>query len=572
MSVRISLLGPLEATVDGAAVELGSPQQRAILALLALRTGSVVSVDALIDVLWPSVPPPTATKVVQTYISRLRKSLGDETIARRGRGYLLNLDPSSVDAIQFEELVHRGRHDEALALWRGSALQDLAESDGLRHEAQRLEELRLRAIEAQVDEQLANGSAEAVLADLRALVAAHPLRERLVGRLMLALYASGRQAEALEVYRDERKALVDDLGIEPGAELRELERRILAQDPELAPVGTPAGQPSEEAQVARSRQFRLVAVAIAAIAAAAVAVAFALDRGAHAVTIRPNTILRIDPSTNKVVESIRVGREPSGIAATESAVWVANERDRTLSRYDIRTHEIQTIGGLAGVGFVTRDEHGNIYASGWDYPYVWRVDPRKVEVIARYRVHSRAVGMAVGGGSLWVVDRLIDAATRIDLARGKVAGSIPVGLDPLVCAFGFGALWVANSDNATVSVVRPGVPKPETIAVGARPFGIAAGEGGVWVGSNSASTVTRIDPELGRVVKTIDTGATEEGLYNVAAGAGGVWAADTSGLQIIRIDPRSNRVAARIKLGVQPRVIAIAGNSVWVSVAKPGAN
>ena len=179
--------------------------------------------------------------------------------------------------------------------------------------------------------------------------------------------------------------------------------------------------------------------------------------------------------------------------------------------------------------------------------------------------------MAVGGGSLWVVDRLINAATRIDLARGKVAGSVEVGPDPLVCAFGSGALWVANSDNGTVSVIRPGVPKAQTIAVGAKPFGIASGEGAVWVGSSTDSTVTRIDPELGRVVKVIKTGVNDEGLYNIAAGAGGVWAADIYG-DVVRIDPRTNKVVARIRLGVEPRVIAIAGDDVWVSVAAPGAN
>jgi len=572
MDVRISLLGPLEASADGMPVDLGSPQQRAILVLIGLRVGSVVPMDVLVDVLWPEAPPPTATKVVQTYISRLRKSLGEESIERRGRGYALTLDPSSVDAVRFEQLLRDNKADEALQLWRGAPFQDLVDVPTLRQQAERLEELRLDALEARVDAELTAGHAEGVVADLQGLVAAHPLRERLVARLMVALYATGRQADALETYRRARKLLVDELGIEPGPELKELERRILAQDPELAPArARRVAEPTEEVRATRSRLFRLVAVAIAGMAAAAVAVAFAVDRGAHAVTIKPNTILRIDPKTNKVVESIHVGRAPSGIAATKEAVWVANERDRTLSRYDIKTHEIQTIGGLAGVGFVTRDDHGNIYASGWDYPYVWRIDPRKVEVVAKYRVHSRAVGMAVGGGSLWVVDRLINAATRIDLARGKVAGSVEVGPDPLVCAFGSGALWVANSDNGTVSVIRPGVPKAQTIAVGAKPFGIASGEGAVWVGSSTDSTVTRIDPELGRVVKVIKTGVNDEGLYNVAAGAGGVWAADIYG-DVIRIDPRTNRVVARIRLGVEPRVIAIAGDDVWVSVAAPGAN
>jgi YVTN family beta-propeller protein len=315
---------------------------------------------------------------------------------------------------------------------------------------------------------------------------------------------------------------------------------------------------------------RIAAFTAAVVASAAVAIPLALGHGGRTVVPVPNSIVRIDPRTNKIVQDIHVGREPSGIAATREAVWVANERDRTLSRFDTHTHAIQTIGGLNGVGFVTRDAHGNVYASGWDYPFVWRIDPRAVALAATYRIRSRAVGMAVGGGSLWVVDRLVNSVARIDLRHDKVADSIKVGADPLVTTFGFGALWVANSDDATVSVVRPGTRATQTIAVGAKPFGIAAGEGAVWVSSNSDATLTRIDPELGRVTKVIHMPAQPDAVYNVAVGAGSVWVADVFGLQVIRIDPHTNKVVARIKLGVEPRVIAASGDNVWVSVAPPG--
>jgi DNA-binding SARP family transcriptional activator/DNA-binding beta-propeller fold protein YncE len=575
VAVEISILGPVAAVRDGDPVDLGPPQQRALLALLSARAGSVVSVETIIDALWPEQPPATATKVVQTYVSRLRKTLGEETIARRGRGYVVDGADTNVDAARFERLVRDGHVADALALWRGPALADVVEQPTLRQEADRLEELRLRALEERFDAEIAAGNQAAVVADLNTLVGEHPLRERLVGQLMLALYGAGRQAEALAVYRTARQRLVDDLGIEPSPALRELERRILEQDPALAPP--PDLRPADDdrpepAGRARPRR-KLVALAALIVVAAVAALAAALSRGGpEPVVIEPNSIVRIDSETNEVVESIPVGRHPSALVATEDAVWVANDRDRTLSRVDVRTGEVETIGGLAGVGFLTRDERGNVYASGWDYPLVWRIDPRKLEVVQRYRVRSRAVGLAVGGGSLWVVDRLVNAVTRIDLARGSVEDSVPVGADPLVAAFGFGALWVANSDDATVSVIRPGVDETETVRVRARPFGIAAGEGGVWVGSNTAATITRIDPDTRRVVRHIDIGALPRGLYSVAVGAGAVWAADWYQQSVTRVDPRTNTVEATILLPASPRDIAVAGGDVWVSVVEPGAD
>jgi DNA-binding beta-propeller fold protein YncE len=303
--------------------------------------------------------------------------------------------------------------------------------------------------------------------------------------------------------------------------------------------------------------------------AAALAVALRAE-SPEPVVIQPNSILRIDPKTNEVVESIRVGRYPTSLVVAGDALWVANERDRTVSRVDLKTRDVQTIGGIPDVAFLARDERGNIYASAWDYPLVWRIDPETRRVVERYRVRSRAVGLAVGGGSLWVVDRLVNSVTRIDLARGTVEDSIPVGADPLVAAFGFGALWVANSDDATVSVIRPGVDAVDTVRVLDRPFGIAAGEGGVWIPSNAWGKIVRIDPDTRRAIRQIDIGAIPRGLYSVAVGAGSVWAADWYDLSVTRVNPRTNAVTAKIRLPVSPRDIAVADGGVWVSVVAPG--
>jgi predicted ATPase/DNA-binding SARP family transcriptional activator len=233
VALEISILGPVVALLDEDAVDLGPPQQRALLALLSARASSVVPVDTIVDALWPEEPPVSAAKVVQTYVWRLRKTLGAETIVRRGRGYALNEAETNVDAIRFEQLVQDGRLAEALALWRGPALADVVGPPALRQEAVRLEERRMRVLEHRIDDEIAAGNHADVVADLRALVAEHPLRERLIGQLMTALYLSGRQAEALDVYRSARRRLVDELGIEPGPALKELERRILEQDERL---------------------------------------------------------------------------------------------------------------------------------------------------------------------------------------------------------------------------------------------------------------------------------------------------------------------------------------------------
>ena len=235
-------------------VLLGPPQQRALLALLLLSPNEVVSRDRLVDALWGERPPATATKLVQVYVSALRKVLVPGVLVTRAPGYVLQVEPDARDLDRFERHVDEGNaalaagtparaaeaFRAALALWRGPALADLALVPFAQAPAERLEELRLEAVEDRIEADLALGRGD-VVPELEALIAEHPLRERLRGQLMLALYRSGRQAEALSAYRDARRALVDELGIEPGRELRELEQAILRQDAELdAPAAAPA--------------------------------------------------------------------------------------------------------------------------------------------------------------------------------------------------------------------------------------------------------------------------------------------------------------------------------------------
>jgi DNA-binding SARP family transcriptional activator len=233
--LEFRVLGPLEVIEDGRAIALGGARQRALLAILLTRANEVVSADQLIDELWGDRPPRTAANTIQYFVSQLRKLLGPDRIATRAPGYLIRVERDELDLDRFERLVERGDPDalqEALALWRGPPLADLAHEAFAAAEIGRLEELRLLALERRFDADLELGRHAQLVGELEKLVAKHPLRERLWAQLMLALYRSGRQAEALAAYRRARKTLVE-LGMEPGRPLQELERAMLRHDPSL---------------------------------------------------------------------------------------------------------------------------------------------------------------------------------------------------------------------------------------------------------------------------------------------------------------------------------------------------
>jgi DNA-binding SARP family transcriptional activator len=233
--MEFRILGPLEVFSDGQAIDLGGAKQRALLAVLLLDANNVVPTDRLIHALWEDEPPETAPKALQVYVSGLRKLLGKERLETRPPGYVLAVAPDELDLERFRGLRESGRPAEALSLWRGAPLSDLAHARFAQADIARLEDLRLACLEERIDRDLGEGRGAELTGELEALVAEHPLRERLRGQLMLALYRSGRQAEALDAYQAARRELVDELGIEPGRELRELHQRILNQDPALDP-------------------------------------------------------------------------------------------------------------------------------------------------------------------------------------------------------------------------------------------------------------------------------------------------------------------------------------------------
>lgn len=241
--MEFRLLGPLEVVDRERLLSLGGVKQRSLLAILLLHANQVVSSDRLIDELWRDAPPATAAKSIQVYVSRLRKELGDGRLSTQAPGYVLHVDSSELDLTRFEQLMREAskadarsaaqKLRQALALWRGPALADLAYEPFAQTETARLEELRLAAIEERIDTDLATGRHAELVGELEALVAQHPLRERLRCQLMLALYRSSRQAEALHAYQVARRELSDELGLEPSEELQKLERAILQHDAAL---------------------------------------------------------------------------------------------------------------------------------------------------------------------------------------------------------------------------------------------------------------------------------------------------------------------------------------------------
>jgi DNA-binding SARP family transcriptional activator len=242
--VEFRLLGPLEVEQDSRNLAVGGRRERALLAILLLHANTVVPRERLIDALWGEHPPEKAANSLQVAVHALRKVLGADRIDTRGTGYLLRIEGRELDLHRFTELAEQARGEapaaaaetlrEALALWRGPALTDLGETPFAAAERGRLEALHLAALEERIAADLTVGRHAELIPELEALVAGHPYRERLRREHILALYRSARQAEALEAYQQARRTLVDELGIEPGTELRELERAILRQDPDLA--------------------------------------------------------------------------------------------------------------------------------------------------------------------------------------------------------------------------------------------------------------------------------------------------------------------------------------------------
>jgi YVTN family beta-propeller protein len=601
------ILGPLAVyDEERGAVQLGGRQQRLVFAVLLLHRNEVVSVDQLIDVVWGERAPTNAVKNVQVHLSRLRKALEfggsepkKEIVRTRANGYVLEVAPGEVDADRFERLVDDGRGalaaadpehagtllQEALALWRGPPLADFAYDSFAQGEIERLGELRLRAVETRIDVDLALGRHDDVVPELQALVAEHRLRERLCGQLILALYRSGRKADALRVYEDARLALAKELGLEPSEGLQQLHREVLKDDPALSAPARVAPR-SETARVARTplpmfsgRRGMLLGLGGALLLAAALAVAvFEVTRNrtsAGIVSVEPNSLAAIDPETNRIVAEIPVGARPASVVFASGALWVANLDDDNVMRIDPKTLRVvrNIATGIAASGLA--GGAGAVWAIGGERGVVLRIDPVFNEVVKR--INTVKVGTlltaAPATGAIAATARAVWAISggffstprlsRIDPTANRVAGTVTTGNGPTAVATGFGDIWVTDSFENTVSRFDPTGVVTHTIPVGRGVSAVAVREGAVWVVDSLDDKVVRIDPQTNSVTTTISVGHNPSG---IAVGAHAVWVTNRNDGTVSRIDPEKNTVVKTIKVGNSPAGIVVAADSVWFTV------
>jgi YVTN family beta-propeller protein len=611
---EFGILGPLEVSRSGRAVPLGGPRQRAVLALLLLEANRVVSMDRLAEDVWGGHPPEGWVTTLQTYVFHLRQALEPDrargvaggVLVTRDRGYLLRVDRGHLDAASFQDgftagraALEAGRYAEAaqtlreaLDLWRSQVLSDLADYAFTRPEAARLEELRLAALEARIDADLALGRHDALTAELERLVAEHPLRERLHGQLMLALYRCGRQAEALAAYRRVRGLLAEELGIDPAEPLRRLHASVLAHDPALdwhegrappadghrpgadTPVRSPApapsprpGGPGRGPDRARRRTRRLLAIGSAlAVAAAACIVVVARPWAGGPPGLPGDSVGLIDSAGAPVGAPVSVG-SPAGLAYGDGSVWAVDSADGTLWRIDPATHavvqQIPVGSAPSAVAFTGPDAWVTNSGDGT----VSRVSTVTNRVVDTITVGNLPVAIAAGSGGVWVANEADGTVDRIDPVTGVVTKrGIQVGARPDGIAAGPDAVWVANGEDGTVQRIDPATGQPGSpVHVGAGPAGIAVTPAAVWVANSLDLTVSKLDPAAERVTATIGVG---DGPTGIVAAKDGVWVSDEFDATLDRIDPQTTRVIRTVHLGSSPQGMAVAGSGVWVA-ARP---
>jgi YVTN family beta-propeller protein len=602
------LLGPLEVWDGGRPLSVGGTKQRALLAILLLHSNEVVSRDLLIDELWGASPPAGASHTLETYVSRLRKTLhadaaGEPLIITRAPGYLLRVEHGQLDLHRFEQLLEEGRRalathaperaaaklGEALRVWRGRPLADLEFEDFARVEIDRLEELRLHAVEERIEAELALGRHEAVVPELERLVVQHPLRERLRGQLMLALYRSGRQAEALQVYRESRGYLVEELGLEPGPGLQAIERAILRQDEVLAvPAAgrvatadrpTPAPPPPQDPEASpppdprpRRPRGRVVAAAIVAVAAlvgGALAAGLALVASESATGTNKGDRLELVGATGKARGAVALDAPPSRIAFGFGSLWVTSSDAQTVTEVDPRGRVVRdTIHvGSGPTGIATGD--GAVWAANSLSGTISRIDPGTTSVVQTIPLGARPADVAVGDASVWVAVPSSNGIVQIDATTGRIVKTVHLDAPPTSLVFGGGALWAASESGRTVARIDPGSDLvTQTVPVGGGPAAIAYGDRAVWVANSLDGTVSRINPARGAIEATVGIGNGPDAL---AVGRKGVWVTDEFDGSAALLDPGRNAVIRRVRLGGRPSAVT-SGSANWIAERSEGAS
>jgi branched-chain amino acid transport system substrate-binding protein len=564
-------------------------KQRSVLAILLLHRGEVVSVDRLIDELWGDNPPKDAPTSVHQHVSRLRKLLEPHTVVvTRQPGYVIERRDGRLDLDRFEELRDRGRAllkggdasqaaqtlRDALELWRGRPLADLENEPFARDAIAQLDEAWLDALVVRVDADLALGRHNELIGELQTLVRRRPLQERLRAQLMLALYRSGRQSEALREYADLRRTLVEELGLEPGLELQHLQSAILNQDPGIA------GPPSGMRRVASSRGAALLAVG-AVVVAAAVVVAFAVSRGgtksSGAVAQGPGLLVAIDGS-GAIKRRIPAGRTPSAIAEGNGALWVVDADARTVLRVDESSGSVDTLATgatpadvavgdgavwvgnarpLAGAQFV-----GPVMTSVAQLDAATRTiraqtplphRPGDVSNLTENRITTTS-------GALWAVTPDY-AVVRIDSSTGAITGSTRA-VHAVAIAAGGAGVWALGDDGTVAKLDRRTAQPLARTHIDAPVAAIGVGNDAVWVTSEDG-TLWRVPVDR---LSSLGSTTLARGTADVAVGRNAVWVANPLAATLTQVDPTTARVVRTIELGGSPRSLVVDGDTVWAAV------
>ena len=587
--VTFRILGRLEALVDGRVVDLPSRGERALLSVLLLRMGEVVSIDALIDSVWGERAPVSARHMVHEYVSRLRAALGDATvIATRAPGYLVERESCELDSSRFAELVSSARsavaaeelrealgaYDEALSLWRGDALSDLALEGDARSAATRLDDQRRAARSERVDVALALGRHHQLIPDLERAVAAEPLDEQLRGQLMLALYRDGRQADALERYREGRRTMVEQVGIEPGAELRALEQAILRHDPALTQPSTSDTSTVDETPASGRRRGLAAATGVVMLAVAATILAIAARRAPSAAApVRGDAIAVVDAAHARLLGSVPVTAPPGVIAYGAGSVWVSSPDARSVLRISPDSRRVIASVPLDVSAQSLASAGSAVWALGSgpndEFLTLERIDPTFGNASRVHRLATVVTGdsgsLSPSGKTLLIAPRT-GLLTRINANSGRILRQLDPKAAPSAAAVGFGSSWLAYREaNLVVRVDSSGAITE--IPVGREPSAIAVGKRAVWVANALDGTVKPIDPATNSPITTIRVGSTPTA---IAAGGDSVWVASGGDGKLVRIDDRSFHVST-VEIGDSPQSLVVADGKVWVSVQSPRA-
>jgi YVTN family beta-propeller protein len=575
--VKFRLLGRVEARSDGRELALGGPKQRALLAMLLLDANKTVSRDRLIDGLWGERPPPTAAHTLDNYVSRLRKALSGGRLSRNPPGYVLLVEPDELDLDLFERLFRDGREAQArgdaneaaatlrsaLDLWRGVALADVLYEPFAATESPRLEERRLMALEQRIDADLELGRDDELVPELEALVRDHPFRERLLYQLMLGLYRSGRQAEALAALQAAKRRFAEEFGLEPGPQLRDLERLILEQDPQLI-----ASSPPKRVQSSRLRRLAVVVAGGAVVASIVAGIARRDPTPSNVAGGASNELTAVSTRSSRPVAGLSLQGAPGAIAAAGGSLWVAEPDSARVSRVSLASNSVVDRIPVAGQPAEIAVGGGSVWVANTVGGVLVRIDPRTGTITQTVPLRGNVAAIAPGMRAIWVAEAGDQSLIRIDWKTGTATRTVSLPTRPSALAAGFGGIWIASHDAGTVTEIDPGNGEAlATVHVGQGPAAIAMGGGSVWVANNLDGTVSRIDPDTPRIVATIPVGS---GPVALAFSERSLWVANKWSNSVSRIDASRAAVVGTVQTRGRPTSLAVVGDRIWIGMRPSG--